>query len=88
LLSESNLLNELEQLFPNGEYSIYGVPAYPQSGVLLGGYRRPRGGSYEARYNTNMSKVRICVEWGFKEMTTQFRLMDFKIAQKIFKSAL
>jgi hypothetical protein len=33
-----------------------------------------------------MSKVRICVEWRFKELTTQFRLVNFKVAQKIFKS--
>ena len=33
-----------------------------------------------------MSKVREAVEWGFKEITTQFKFFEVKTNMKIYKS--
>jgi hypothetical protein len=86
MLYDSNLLNQLRELMPEGTdvYAIYGDPAYPQSGYIFGGFRNPADGSIEAEFNTTMSSVRESVEWGFKDVISQFRFLDFKIAQKVF----
>ena len=43
LLGESKLHDQLEAMFPAGNYSLYGDPAYPQSAWIYGGYRDPLG---------------------------------------------
>jgi hypothetical protein len=70
---------------PDGQYAMYADPAYPQSKYLFGGYRNPQNGSLEAKFNRKMAKVRECVEWGFKEITTQFKFLDLKTNMKIYK---
>jgi DDE superfamily endonuclease len=57
LLGESGLLDELQQLFPNGEYSIFGDPAYPNRAWLWGNYHHPWPG-VEEEFNKTMSSVR------------------------------
>jgi hypothetical protein len=74
MLAESGLLHQLTQIMPHNQpgvqiYSLYGDPAYPQSQYLVGDYRNPAPNSIEVQWNTAMSKVRISVEWGFKEIT-------------------
>ena len=89
MLRESQLLEQLQDMMPEGEpgpiYLLYGDPAYPQSLYLIGGYRFPEPGSQQAAFNTQMSKVREVVEWGFKEIMTQFSFLDFTANMKIFK---
>jgi nuclease HARBI1 len=85
MLRESELLPQLQRLFPDGRYRIFGDPAYPQSHLLFGGYRDPCPGSVEACFNTMMLSVCVVVEWGFKEMAFQFKYLDFKQAMKIYK---
>jgi hypothetical protein len=53
---------------------------------LFGGFRNAAIGSPEAAWNTAMSRVRECVEWGFKEIIAQFSFLDFKASMKIFQS--
>ena len=86
MLAESNLLVQLQELMPRGEelYSLYGDPAYPQSRWIFGGYRNPIPGSPEAVWNTEMSKVREVVEWGFKDVVTQWSFLDFRPGMKVF----
>jgi hypothetical protein len=91
LLSASGVLQRLRQLMPedgsNGIiFSLYGDPAYPQSRYLFGGFRNAAVGSPEAAWNTAMSRVRECVEWGFKEIIAQFSFLDFRASMKIFQS--
>jgi hypothetical protein len=91
LLSVSGVLQQLRELMPedgsNGiVYSLYGDPAYPQSHYLFGGFWNAAVGSPEAAWNTAMSRVRECVEWGFKEIIAQFSFLDFKGSMKIFQS--
>jgi hypothetical protein len=52
-------------MLDNGADPIYSDPAYPQSRHLFGGFRNPIAVSAQAQWNTIMSKVRECVEWGF-----------------------
>jgi hypothetical protein len=89
MLAESQLLPQLEDLMPREPgvevFALYGDPAYPQSRYIVGGYRNADPNSVEARWNTAMSKVRICVEWGFKEITQQWTFLDFKQKMKVFK---
>jgi DDE superfamily endonuclease len=87
MLQESNLLPQLRALFPAGEkrFSLYGDPAYPQSDILFGGFRRPPPGSPEATWNTKMSKVRESGGWLFKEIITKWSFLDFRASMKIFQ---
>jgi nuclease HARBI1 len=87
MLQESTLLPQLRALFPVGvkRFSLYGDPAYPQSDILFGGFRRPAAGSPEAHWNTKMSKVRESVEWLFKEIITKWSFLDFRTSMKIFQ---
>jgi hypothetical protein len=90
MLAESGLLQQLSQIMPRNQpdvqiYSLYGDPAYPQSQYIVGGYRNPPPNSIEAQWNTTMSKVRICVEWGFKEISQVWTFLDFRRNMKIFK---
>jgi nuclease HARBI1 len=85
MLSESGILTQLQNELPDGAWSLYGDPAYPQSRWLFGGYRNPEKGSIQAKYNTEMSRVRECVEWGFKDIIEQFKFLDHKKGMKIFK---
>jgi hypothetical protein len=90
MLAESGLLTQLSQIMPRDQpgvdvYALYGDPAYPQSRYIIGGYRNPGPNSLEAQWNTAMSEVRICVEWGFKEITQVWTFLDFRAKMKIFK---
>jgi nuclease HARBI1 len=89
MLAESELLPTLAAMMPANTagvelFSLYGDPAYPQSQYIFGGFRNPAPGSNEARWNTQMSKVREVVEWLFKEIITQWSFLDFKPSMKIF----
>jgi hypothetical protein len=87
MLGQSGLLQQLQELMQNNgmEFALYGDPAYPQSLYLFGGFRNPQHGSPEANWNTTMSNVREVVEWGFKEIITQWSYLDFRACMKIFE---
>jgi DDE superfamily endonuclease len=78
--------NQYENLQNHGIFSLYGDPAYPQSLLLFGGYRNPRPGSREARWNTEMSKVREVVEWAFANLIKNWAFLDFRASMMVFKS--
>jgi nuclease HARBI1 len=94
LLGQSNLIPMLRACIPvnpitnRPAYQLYGDPAYPQSGVLFGGFRNARPGSAEAAWNTQMSRVREAVEWLFKKIITQWTFLDFRPSMKIFLSPI
>jgi len=88
MLRESGLLYKLKNMMPiDGDviYSLYSDPAYPQSWHIFGVYINTERDSLETECNTRMSKVREVVEWGFKEIITQWRLLDFRALMKIFE---
>ncbi len=86
LLGESEILDQLESMFPTANYSLYGDPAYPQSGWLHGGYRNPRPNTPQAEYNKLLSSVRESVEWGFNGVLQQFATLDYKKELMIYRS--
>jgi nuclease HARBI1 len=69
-------------------FSLYGDPAYPQSGYIFGGYRNPAAGSVQAQWNTEMSKVREVVEWGFAYIIANWSFLNFKPSMMILKSPI
>ena len=87
MLLESGLLPALaEHMAETGEnYALYGDPAYPQSAVLLGGFRNAPEGSERAAFNTAMSKVRESVEWGFCQLTSSWPFFNARFSMQIFK---
>ena len=88
LLAESNLLHDLQAMMPtNGDnpvYCLYGDSAYPLSQHLLVGFRFAEPGSPEAAFNTAMAKVSQCVEWGFHQVSSQWKTLDFVSNQKFY----
>ena len=90
LLCLSNLMEQLCATMPddnsNGPiYSLYGDLAYPQSLYLLGGYRNVVNGTAEAQFNRLMSSVQNTFEWGYCEITEQWKFFDFCQAMQIFQ---
>jgi hypothetical protein len=89
MLAESQLLAQLEALMPRDQQvdlcGLYGDLAYPLSRYIIGEYRNPVPNSVEAQWNTAMSKVRICAEWGFNEVIQLWSFLDFQKKMKIFK---
>ena len=80
MLGVSGLADKLERLqTPTGEpYVIYGDPAYGLTRNILAPFRGARLTNDEQLFNTQMSKVRTCVEWGFGKICQNFAFLDFK----------
>jgi hypothetical protein len=68
MLTESNLLPQLQQMFPNNEFALYGDPAYPNSGVLWTGFRNPPSRSPEAHFNNVCRRFRYVLNGVSKEL--------------------
>ena len=78
----SNKLNRLQK--PNGEpYVIYGDPAYGLRRNILALYRGAQITDDQQELNSKMSKLRVCVEWGFGKICPLFAFLDFKKNLKI-----
>jgi hypothetical protein len=99
MLARSELIPKLQDFMPaqneregiadagdNSIFSLYGDPAYPQSLYIFGGYRNPPPGSAQSRWNTEMSKIREVVEWGFANLISNWAFLDFKASMMIFQS--
>jgi hypothetical protein len=90
MLRESQLLEILEVLMPvngaNGPvYALYGDLAYPQCAHIMLGFRNAAVGSPQRLFNTHMSKARVAVEWGFRNIIAQRPYLDFTELMKTFK---
>jgi len=87
MLRDSQLLAQLEALFPEGEqfYSLYGDPAYPQSRLLFGGFRYAAPNSAESKWNKRMSSVRESVEWLYGGILSKWSFLDFRSSMRVFK---
>ena len=85
MLGESNLLPLLERIVkPNGDpYVVYGVPAYGISRHIISPFRGANLTEPQKHFNSEMSKVRICVEWGFGKIIQYFAYLDFQRNLKI-----
>ena len=64
---------------PNGKpYVIYGDPAYGVTQNILAPFRGANLSQEEQEFNREMSKVRVCVEWGFWKNCTIFCILRFQ----------
>ena len=55
---------------PNGEpYTINGDSAHGLTRNILAPYRGVRLTDDQQEFNSQMSKVRTCVEWGFEDLS-------------------
>ena len=86
LLRESNILGQLQQLYTHDgrPFTVYGDPAYPTREHLISPIKRHVLTDQERRFNTSMSVVRECVEWGFNDIVSNFAFVDFRKNLKVF----
>ena len=85
MLRHSGLLEQLQQHAQtrNGEpVCLYGAPAYPLR-VHLQAPTRGNFNPLQEEFNSQMSKVRISVEWSVNEIIKYFAFLDFKKNLKI-----
>ena len=91
MLADSNLLPLLQQHCnrQNGTpLCIYGDPAYPLRAHLQAPFKGNRITPLQDEFNKAMSKVRVSVEWIFKEIIRYFAFLDFKKNLKLQLSAV
>lgn len=84
ILAQSGLLDDLIQYSPN--HCIFGDTAYPLRRQLMANYRAgARGLNPEQElFNKTMSAARVCVEWSFGKISTDFAYLDFKKNLKLY----
>ena len=80
-MGDSNLLAEIEQ-YAGGHY-IYGDQAYPLSQHLLCPFKGPVLTLRQKKFNKKMGKLRVSVEWAFRDILVNFAFLDFKKNQKV-----
>ena len=80
MLGVSGLTGKLRRFqTPTGEpYVVYGDPAYGLAHNIIGPLRGAHSADDEQAFNTEMSKVRACAEWGFGKICLNFAYLDFK----------
>ena len=70
---------------PTGEpYVLYGDPAYGLARNIIGPFRGAHIADDEQAFDTEMSKVRTCVEWGFGKICLNFAYLDYKKILRCF----
>ena len=85
MLSVSGLLSKLDSLTrqAGSPFVIYGDPAYPISSTILAPYKGSSLTAQQQQFNTEMSHVRVSVEWDFGKVLQYFSYLDFKRSNKI-----
>lgn len=79
MLAVSGLADKLErvQTLTGEPYVIYGDPAYGLTCNILAPFCGAWLTNDEQLFNTHMSKVRTCVEWGFGKIYQNAAFLDF-----------
>lgn len=91
MLADSQLLPELQLRAVDTmgrPLCIYGDPAYPLRVQLQAPFQNAILTQQQRDYNKSMSKVRIAVEWLFKDIVNWFAFLDFKKNLKVGLSAV
>ena len=85
MLGVSGLTEQLQRFqAPTGEaYVMYGDPAYGLSRNIISPFRGAQVTNAELMFNTQMSKLRGSVEWGFGKICQNFAYLDFKKNLKV-----
>ena len=89
ILRESRLLDVLQRIMPEDAeepiYYLYGDLAYEHRRHLFSGFRNAAPNTARARFNHEMSKCRIVVEWGFSNVLRRWQYLDFTREMKVLK---
>eukprot|EP00697_Spironema_sp_BW2_P005503 gnl/Spiro4/17685_TR9416_c0_g1_i1.p1 gnl/Spiro4/17685_TR9416_c0_g1~~gnl/Spiro4/17685_TR9416_c0_g1_i1.p1 ORF type:complete len:345 (-),score=71.32 gnl/Spiro4/17685_TR9416_c0_g1_i1:44-1051(-) len=90
LLRRSGLLDVLEGLqFAREQWwAIYGDKAYVKRPFLLSPFQGTVLTPAELQLNTTMSRLRLCVEWGFGKIASIWAFLDFEKNLKLLKQPL
>ena len=86
ILQESGLLLQTEQHMTRGQGScwvLYGDPAYPIRPQIVRPFQGACLSPEQSAFNSQMSTVHVCVEWGFGAITRLWAFVDFKKNTKI-----
>ena len=80
----SELGDQISQVTVDGkEYCVYGDSAYAARTYLLTPFKGANLSDLQTEFNSNMSKIRACVEWGFGKITNNFAFLNFHKNLKI-----
>ena len=85
MLRVSGLTEQLQRFqAPTGEACVlYGDPAYGLSRNIISPFRGAQVTNAGQMFNTQMSKLRVSVEWGFGKICQNFAYLDFKKNLKV-----
>jgi DDE superfamily endonuclease len=87
LWHDSGIGRQLAYLMPrHGDrplFKLYGDPAYQESFQVSRPFPLPAPGSAQAAMNTEMSKLRQCVEWTFGNIVTFYGYLSWKREMKV-----
>lgn len=86
MLEESKIYEVLEEKlnFGNEIFCIYGDSAYVNRPHIVSPFKGNNLDELQKNFNESMSKVRICIEWTFALVKTEFAFVDYKKNQKIY----
>lgn len=87
LLAESNFVERARDVCVDTtgkKLSIYGDPAYANTSVIMSGYKGSVLTQDQQKFNQEMSRVRVTVEYGFQRVANVFAFVDFKKNQKVY----
>ena len=59
-------------------FNVYGDSAFPLTEHIQTGFNRGHATASEEAYTRAMNKARVSVEWGFMEVCTSFKYLDYR----------
>ncbi|CAG7733807.1 unnamed protein product [Allacma fusca] len=87
IIHSSKIISEMEEIFVNADgtwFSLYGDSGYAnQKFVKVGFKNRAKLSDAQKKFNTDMSALRVSVEYGFGKIIQLFAFLDFKKNQKL-----
>lgn len=89
MLNQSRFIGRMEALCRHEGtiYYVYGDPAYTLSRYILRGYKGAMTAAQQA-FSSQMSAVRIAVEWGFQEVLKDWGYLNYRANLKVFKQPI
>ena len=87
MLVKNKLNDRLARVQENNpiQYKVYGDAAYPITSHVDRGFRGANLTASQRAYNRELSRVRVCVEWMFGKIVSEYSFVDFKQNIKVLK---
>ena len=81
----SGLDAQIDNIFGNGQQlAVYGDSAYAFRRYLITPFKGANLAQIQTDFNKEMSRLRICVEWGFGNITNMFAFLSYHKNQKVY----